>query len=99
MAPRPPPNSASRVAVWLDVTRSASPSTARWHPTRRVSSIAGWSTPVAGRGPVARRRDKLTNAIVTALGFPRGDRIVATNDLAAARSPQPGPAMPRRSTP
>ncbi|WP_396899975.1 alpha/beta hydrolase [Mycolicibacterium sp.] len=38
----------------------------------------------AGRGPGGASVATLTNAIVTALGFPRGDRIAATNDLAAA---------------
>lgn len=49
----------------------------------------------AGRGPGGVSVSALTSAIVTALGFPRGDRIASTNDLAttlaAARSGDAAP--------
>ena len=36
----------------------------------------------AGRGPAGKSLAALTNAIITALGFPSGDRVSATRDLA-----------------
>ncbi|MGV0742409.1 alpha/beta hydrolase [Mycolicibacterium sp. XJ870] len=38
----------------------------------------------AGRGPGGLSLATLADAITTALGFPRGDRVASTNDLAAA---------------
>ena len=73
---------------WTRSRPSASRSTARWAPTRRARSTV-LAAARGGRGPGGMSVAVLANAIVTALGFPSGDRIGSTvslaNALAAAR--------------
>ena len=84
--PKPRWNNASRAnrPRWTPGQRSVRPPTARWRPTRRARSIRCWRPPARANGPGGASLASVADAISTALGFPRGNRVDAGNEFAAA---------------